>query len=64
MSDPGPCTIDYEKVMKQMRLTWELWKYDFVIIPKGYEEKARQLNEAGYKTIELESRSYKIRTVD
>lgn len=50
---PRPCKPDYEKVMKQMRLTWKLWKNDFVIIPKGYEEAARQLN-----------RSYKIRTVD
>ena len=27
---------------------------DFVIIPKGYEETNRKMNEAGYKTIELE----------
>lgn len=32
------CTPEYEKVMKQMRLTWKLWKYDYVIVPKGYEE--------------------------
>lgn len=27
---------------------------DFVIIPKGYEETKRQINEAGYETIELD----------
>ncbi|MFG3612690.1 dimethylarginine dimethylaminohydrolase family protein [Rummeliibacillus stabekisii] len=27
---------------------------DYVIIPKGYEETKRKMNEAGYKTIELE----------
>lgn len=27
---------------------------DYVIIPKGYEETKRKINEAGYKTIELE----------
>ncbi|MFD6210337.1 dimethylarginine dimethylaminohydrolase family protein [Peribacillus sp. NPDC060253] len=27
---------------------------DYVIIPKGYEETKRKMNDAGYKTIELE----------
>ncbi|KQU23148.1 hypothetical protein ASG65_02130 [Bacillus sp. Leaf13] len=27
---------------------------DYVIIPKGYEETKRKMNEVGFKTIELE----------
>lgn len=31
---------------------------DYVIIPKGYEETKRHLNESGYKTIELETSEF------